>query len=78
MRLVSYWRRAWKLYSVKIFAAIALLPVAWEALPQSIKDDLPPNWIKWIVSVLALIGVYTRLIQQPSVKKDTDDDSTQP
>ncbi|XAG95374.1 hypothetical protein MIF8_83 [Erwinia phage MIF8] len=78
MRLVTYWRNAWKLHSVKIFAAIVMLPVAWEALPQALKDDIPPNWVKWIAAVLALIGVYARLIQQPSVKKDTDDDSTQP
>lgn len=76
MRLIPYWKRAWKLHSVKIFAAIALLPVAWESIPESIKNDLPTGWVKWIAAVLALIGLYFRLIPQPSVTKDTPDDTT--
>lgn len=78
MRLVSYWKRAWKLHSVKIFAAIVLLPVAWESIPDDIKAELPTGWVKWIAALLAIIGVYARLIPQPSIKKENDNDTTQP
>lgn len=76
MKLIYNWKQAWKMHSVKIFAIIILLPVAWEAIPDYVKADLPTGWVKWIASGLAVLGVYSRLLPQPSVRKEDSNDST--
>lgn len=54
----------WKLWSVRIFAAVGLLPVIWQQIPDDIKASLPPSLIYWTTSALAVAGIVARVIQQ--------------
>lgn len=59
MKLIPEWKRAWRLWSVKLSAATIALAGLESLLPQ-LAAVLPPKWYAW--AVLA-IGI-ARLIKQ--------------
>lgn len=63
-RLIREWRRAWRMHSVQILAAIAMLPLIWDELPAETKALIPEGWQAYVVSALAVIGVIGRLRDQ--------------
>ena len=56
--------KPWRLWSVQIMAALAVLPVAWAELPADIKAMIPAGWEPWIVAAIAVGGIVARVIPQ--------------
>ncbi len=64
MKLIDDWKRAWRLWSVQIFAVIAVLPDIWQQISAlGLLDGLPHEAV-WVFRVLGVIGVVCRVVQQ--------------
>lgn len=63
MKLIDDWRRWHRLWSVRIFLALTVMPQAWDRLPHDMRDRLPDDLMPYI-SGLALLGAVLRIIQQ--------------
>jgi di/tricarboxylate transporter len=60
-------RQAWRWFSMRIFAIIAVVPVVWVGLPADIKALVPDSWDKWIflsITLAAVIGGIGRVTKQ--------------
>jgi len=74
MQLIDDWKGAWRLWSVRWAAALAMLPEllyqlavalgeVMPALSAVVVDNLPP-WLRATMAVLGVIGVAARLVRQ--------------
>jgi anti-sigma-K factor RskA len=70
MKLIPEWRSAWRWYSVQALAIIAALPIVWASLPPEWQAEVPSEWIKVMVVVVAIAGILGRVLQQPGVPGD--------
>jgi hypothetical protein len=70
MKLVNNWRDALKWHSTQVFALLALLPLLWEEVPYEVKALVPDEYNKWIIAVLAVIGMIARMRKQSYVPAD--------
>jgi anti-sigma-K factor RskA len=68
MKLIENWRDAWRFYSVQALAVIAALPIVWASLPPEWQAEVPGEWIKVMVVVVAVSGILGRVLQQPNVE----------
>ncbi|WP_045769536.1 hypothetical protein [Xanthomonas albilineans] len=64
MRLIDDWHRAYRLASVQVFAAIALLPDAYNGIAALGWLDELPGPAKWTIRAAGAIGVIARLVRQ--------------
>ena len=64
MKLIPNWHEAWKFDSVRIFAALAFVPMIWDELPLEVKEVIPEEWRPYVVAFVALIGMILRLRDQ--------------
>jgi hypothetical protein len=69
MKLIQNWKEAWKMYSVQALAVIAALPIIWASLPDEWKAEVPSEWVKALVVVVAIAGILGRIIDQPNIPK---------
>ena len=60
---VDNWRRMYKMASVWVFMAIAVISALAGALPQ-MADYLEPQQLAWLTMTLALAGIGARAIKQ--------------
>ena len=76
IRLIDDWKQAWRLWSVRLAAAVAVLPELAYRLAEALEhllptltapvlDNLPP-WLRSAAAVLALLAVFLRLVKQPA------------
>lgn len=63
-RLVQNWKKAWRWHSTQALAALTLLPVLWIELPADLKSEIPEEWMPYVVSAVALGGLFGRLKDQ--------------
>ena len=56
--------KPWRLWSVQILTALAVLPLVWAELPADVKAMIPAGWEPWIVAAIAAGGVVARVIPQ--------------
>ncbi|WP_431482227.1 DUF7940 domain-containing protein [Pseudomonas solani] len=68
MKLVPYWRNAWKLVSVQLIALITVLGGLREA-SEYLQQLLPPELYLKVNAGLAICALLARLIHQPKVTK---------
>lgn len=64
MKLISGWRRSWRLFSVQALAALALIPLLWEQCPPEVQAVIPEGWRPWVIFLVALGGIAGRLVDQ--------------
>lgn len=69
MKLIPEARRAWRMFSVQAQAIALAVLGAWQAMPQDLKDPLPPSLVYWVAMGLMVLGIAGRLIQQPKVSE---------
>jgi hypothetical protein len=73
MRLVSYWRRAWKRNSVRahyLGFAVSFIGGVWAALPGAFVDRLP-TWLIFLVPcAVSLYGLYGSYVAQSNLPDD--------
>lgn len=72
MKLIPEWRRSWRMFSVQALAVIATAPLVWAELPDETKALVtalvPPEWLPYITTGVALAGIAGRLIKQEQVR----------
>lgn len=54
--LIEDWKRAWRLSTIWLAAALGLLDAAAEYLPM-VKTYLPEGWVKYIAAAIILARV---------------------
>lgn len=74
VKVVSNWRQCWKWFSVQSMAINTAVVVAWATLPEEFKQSFSPNLVAVISSIVFVLGVVGRLIdqeyQQPTIQED--------
>ena len=67
MTMVEDWKSAWRWFSVRTLAAIAVLPLVWPMMAAGVRALLPVAYRAWVLAALALGGIAGRLIDQKPV-----------
>lgn len=65
--LIDDWKRAWRLLSVQMAAALIALELAGDYLPE-IKEYLDDDYAKW----MGLAVIVARVIRQTPARVDAD------
>jgi hypothetical protein len=71
MKLVANWKSAWKMYSVRLAAILAVLGVLQTSLPM-FQDFLPPLTFAVLTTLLSAAVVIGRVVYQPQLHQDDD------
>lgn len=69
MKLVSDWRRCWRMFSVQAMVLASAIQGAWEAMPVEMQAQLPQGFVHWLTIALLGFGIIGRLIEQPKVSQ---------
>lgn len=64
MQLIQNWRQSWRMYSVQVLGALAVLPLAWDYVPPEMRALIPDGWHPYIIAAVAIGGIAGRLIDQ--------------
>ena len=65
-RLIADWRKAYRLWSVRLAAIGLAVMSAWPSIPQEIREQIPGQ--RWIAAAIFAAVILGRLINQE--KKD--------
>lgn len=68
MRLVPYWKRLWRAFSVQAMALAAGIQGVWPTIPDDLKSTLPQNVVHWTSLALLIAGILGRMIDQPKAR----------
>jgi len=68
MKLISNWRKAYKMLSVQAMALATAIQGTWAVLPDDMKTTIPPQAVQWITMGLLVFGIFGRLVAQPKVQ----------
>lgn len=63
-RLVPNWKKSWRWHSAQALAVLTVLPVVWMEFPADLKSQIPDDWMPYVVSAVALGGLFGRLKDQ--------------
>lgn len=64
MKLVENWKRCYKWFSVQAMTLSSAALAGWNALPDDMRQAFDTKWIMIGASVLLVLGVFGRLIDQ--------------
>lgn len=68
MKLISNWRRAWRMFSVQAQAGSVAILGAWQTMPDDLRGRVPDPVVFGIVGALLVLGIVGRLIDQPKTR----------
>ncbi len=72
MKLISNWRRCWRMFSVQAMVLAGAIQAAWVALPPEMMASIPDPWMRGITISLLALGIIGRLVDQPKVSGGGD------
>lgn len=78
MQLIENWQSAWKMWSVRILAALAIVATSWAAIPDSVKALIPDQYLGYVVGFVSVCAAISRIIKQFSLTDNSTDTSQQP
>lgn len=64
MQLIENWQSAWKLWSVRILAVLAIVATSWAAVPDSVKALIPDQYLGYVVGFISVCAAIARIIKQ--------------
>lgn len=64
IHLVEDWKHAWKWISVNSMLAAGALQGAWLAVPDDLRNAMPPHLTSKVTLGLMILGIAGRLIRQ--------------
>lgn len=64
MHFVENWKQAWRWFSVQMYGVLMALPLVWAGLPDDAKAFMPEAAQPWVLTILAGVGIFGRLIDQ--------------
>lgn len=65
MRLISNWRRCWRMFSMWAYAAAGALQGTWVMLAPEQKKTIPDEWVFYLTIAIMVLGAFGRLVYQP-------------
>lgn len=63
-KLVDDWRRAWRWFSMQCMTLAGVVQGAWAAMPDDMRDSVPPNAVTILTISLLALGIVGRLVKQ--------------
>ncbi|HCB2065812.1 MULTISPECIES: DUF7940 domain-containing protein [Klebsiella pneumoniae complex] len=78
MQLIENWKSAWKMWSVRILAVLAIVATSWAAVPDSVKALIPDQYLGYVVGFVSVCAAIARIIKQFSLNDNSTDTSQQP
>ncbi|EQB0737827.1 hypothetical protein ACYAXE_004322 [Klebsiella oxytoca] len=78
MQLIENWKSAWKMWSVRILAMLAIVATSWAAVPDSVKTLIPDQYLGYVVGFVSVCAAIARIIKQFSLTDNSTDTSQQP
>ncbi len=68
MKLISNWKKAWRMLSVQAMALAGAVQGAWMFIPDDMRSSIPANLAQAVTIALLVLGVVGRLVDQPKTK----------
>lgn len=68
MKLITNWRKAYRMVSVQAMAFAAAIQGSWVFIPEDMKASIPPTIVQWVTMGLLAFGIAGRLVDQPKTK----------
>jgi hypothetical protein len=63
MKLIEDWKKAYRWFSIQLFAVIGAIGLAWPLMPADLKAYLPADILPYL-SAAAFLGIIARVVQQ--------------
>lgn len=67
MQLIENWQSAWKMWSVRILAVLAIVATSWAAVPDSVKALIPDQYLGYVIGFVSFCAAIARIIKQFSL-----------
>ena len=67
MQLIENWQSAWKMWSVRILAVLAIVATSWAAVPDGVKVLIPDQYLGYVVGFVSVCAAIARIIKQFSL-----------
>ena len=64
MKFVSDWKKAPKWFSTQAMALAIIVQATWATIPPEMQASLPQEWVALGTSLLLVLGVFGRLLDQ--------------
>jgi hypothetical protein len=64
VKFVSDWRKAWRWFSVQMFALQGIVAASWLSVPDDMRAAVPSEWLAIAAVVLTALGILGRLVKQ--------------
>lgn len=74
MKLISNWRKCWRMFSMWAYAAAGALQGAWLMLAPEQKASVPEQWVFYITIAIMVLGAVGRLVYQPKTHDERGSD----
>lgn len=68
MKLIPQWKSALRMFSVQAQGLNLAGIAAWMALPDEMRDVVPPSVVLGIAMALLVLGIVGRLVAQPAIE----------
>ncbi|HBQ7281017.1 MULTISPECIES: hypothetical protein [Klebsiella pneumoniae complex] len=78
MQLIENWKSAWKMWSVRILAVLAIVATSWAAVPDSVKALIPDQYLGYVVGFVSVCAAIARIIKQFSLTESGTNSGQQP
>lgn len=78
MKLITNWRRCWRLRSVQAAALLSLFSVLQAEVLPLIEFAVPARYWPWVSAVVGVAIVVLRIIQQPGALVPSDTERASP
>lgn len=72
IELVEDWRDAWRWLSVNCMMLVLTVLGAWAAIPDDLKQHLPPLLVNGVCIGVLVLGVLGRLVKQKPRRRKQD------
>lgn len=69
MKLITNWRKSWRMFSQQSLATAVAIQGTWLALSDDLKASVPAEWVTYITITVLVLGAIGRLIEQPKVSQ---------
>jgi len=65
MKLISNWRKCWRMFSMWAYVAAGSLQGTWVMLAPEQKKTIPDEWVFYLTIAIMVLGAIGRLVYQP-------------
>ena len=66
--LVHYWRKWWKMYSIRADLVPLAFIGAWNILPSEWQSEIPVTWLLWLACAGFVLGFAGSLMKQKGLE----------